>query len=155
MMAGTEAGGLHLVHGLLGGPVLFGHAIGSDHHADTIVAEPAVDEDLAARVGPHQFQEASKRRIARKGAVPGQSNVVHPEGADLAALAVAIATEIDDQFNAEVVKLHEAFVSGLAAAIEMRRDFDQIRKAPDARRLRDGCSRGTRWRVLRQRQVSK
>jgi len=49
MPKATEAKGVHLREGLLGGPVLKGDAIGSDEDAGAVFAEFAMDKDFLRR----------------------------------------------------------------------------------------------------------
>ncbi len=61
---------LHIVHGLLGGPSFFRHAIRCHGHAGAIVAQAAMDKDFLARIVANQRQKFREGLVFGKRTAP-------------------------------------------------------------------------------------
>ena len=66
-----EAEGAHLVHGFVGGPTLFGHAVGRYHHTGAVVSQTAMHKDFFAFVVVHYLQKFGEYFIVRPGTAQG------------------------------------------------------------------------------------
>ena len=116
-----EVEGAHLVVSLIGGPMIFGDAVGGDHYAGAIVAKIAVDEDFFAGVVVQELKEGRDLIVsgAKKGA-GGDADIAHAgslHGFLLRFIFGGVA-EIHDDGNAEVLQLLVAGAARLRAAIK-------------------------------------
>lgn len=71
VMPWHKARGFHLLHGLLRGPALLGHAISRDHHSCTIIPQAAVDEYLLGWILAKKQKEACEYFVLGKGQCQG------------------------------------------------------------------------------------
>ena len=56
-MKTVEAKRLHFVHGFLGGPILFCHAIGGNGHSGSVRTQPAVHEHFFTWISSDQLEK--------------------------------------------------------------------------------------------------
>ena len=123
----------HFIVGLIGHPVLFGHAIGRDHHAGAVVSEITMHEGLTFRVVTNKLKERGDLVVGRaEKAVCGHANVFDSQffdGALLGSLLFGAAAKINHHGNTEVLQLAVAGCVRLSAAIEEFADFAGIRDA--------------------------
>ena len=68
----------HLLHGLLRGPALLGHAISRDHHSGVIIPQMAVDEYLPGWILAQKQKEGCEYFVVGTGAVSGHRLILHP-----------------------------------------------------------------------------
>jgi hypothetical protein len=57
---------LHFLFGSFCGPVLFGHAVGCNHHGGAVVTQTAVNENSFTGILPQQCKEFREDSIFRK-----------------------------------------------------------------------------------------
>ena len=112
MPKATEAKGVHLREGLLGGPVLKGDAIGSDEDAGAVFAEFAMDKDFLRRgfaEEREEFRELCGSRIGE--AADGNVHKAQTEGFRAVPFLFAglrrFAAEVDDGGDAESLELRK------------------------------------------------
>lgn len=135
-----EAELFHLVHGLVRGPSFIGHAVGSDGESGAVVAEAAVNEDFLALVVVDDFEEARERFVAWEGTTPWDGDVSHAECGCGGFFGLAgAATHVDDDRDFHFLKIFEALMAGLAAAVESGGDFSKVRDASHFRVAGNGA----------------
>ncbi len=128
-MGAGEAEDLHLVHGFVGGPAFFRHAVGRDHHSGTVIAEAAVDEDFLATILPEHLQKFDEDIVVRPGTMPGNGDVFHAEFGGGGFFAAAVVVGIDNNGYAHFGQGLESGGVQQAAAVEGGRDLAEIRHA--------------------------
>jgi len=126
---------VHLLDGLLGGPMLLGDAVGGDEYAGAVVPEMAVDEDFFYRMLAEGFQELRDLIVLRrKPAAERKADKLHAEGFDALALGFDLTTlpaEIDDGGDAEFFELGEGLGFWRGAAKEKASHFAGVVYAKD------------------------
>jgi hypothetical protein len=117
----VEVEGEHLVVGLIGGPMVFGYAVGGNDYAGAIVAKVAVDEDFFPRVVAQELEKRSDLIVGgAEKCAGGYADVAHAGRLNRFLLRVSFASvaEIHNDGNAEILQLAIADSARLGAAIQ-------------------------------------
>lgn len=116
----------HLVIGLVGGPMLLGHAVCGDHHAGAIIAEVAMHKDFIFGMVSAQLEKLGNLIVAgSQVSARGDRHVAHSQrfnGALLRRLWATV-TKIDYDGDAQILQLLITGCVGLRAAIESVADL--------------------------------
>jgi hypothetical protein len=109
----VEAEEVHLMKGLLGGPLFKGHAIGGHEDSGAVFAEMAMDENFLRGVLTKERQELEHLLVGGGGpAANGDADETHAQGLDLLAFPLDFGgifeAEIDDGVDAEFLELEKA-----------------------------------------------
>jgi hypothetical protein len=127
VMPWRKAQSFHLLHGLLRAPALLSHAISRDHHSGAIVPQAAVDEYLPGWILAKKQKEACEYLVFGSGAVPGHRLISHPQFGDQVALMPARTAQVYDDADPHFCQRLKSSFGWLSAAIEVRRDLDELR----------------------------
>ena len=137
-----EAEGSHFVHGLIGGPVFLGHAVGRNHHSGAVIAQAAVHKNFLALVVVHHLQEFGEYFVSRPGTVPGNRHVFHPQALHLFFFVFAVGMCIHHNIHAHFFQCPKTFAAQKASTIQRRGDLAEIGNAPFVEPTADRPRRG-------------
>jgi hypothetical protein len=162
MPEAVKAKEIHLMKGLLNGPLFNGHAIGGNEDASAVLAETAMEENFLCRVIAEEREELNHLLICgRRPLIHGDVDETHTEGLDLLAFPEDFCgifeAKIDDRVDAEFLELGQALWSWLRAAVKMISDPANIGDGRYAKFFSVGRMHyrgsGGRWIPLRGKRV--
>ena len=134
----VEAEEIHFFGGLVGGPLLDGHAIDGGENAGAIVAEAAVQEYFLPGIVAEEREKLDHLFVTGRGpATNGNVDEAHAQGFGVLALPddffAILAAQIDDGSDAQNFELREAHFTRLRAAIQDIVDFSGVGNSGDVK----------------------
>ena len=145
----VEAEEIHFFQGLIGRPLLHGHAIDGGEHAGAIVTEAAVNEDLLPRMVAKKREKLDNLFIGwRRPAADGNVDKAHAQRFGVPALPkylfAVFPAQIDNGGDAQYFELRETDFLGLCAPVKEIRNFTGVGNSGDVKFLPKGGPR--EWR---------
>jgi len=149
MPESIEAEEVHFFHGLVRGPLLESHAVGSHENSGAIITKAAVHENPLPWLAAKQRQKLNHLLVRRRRpATDGDVYKAHAERFSMLALPrdffLVFTAKIDNRGDAQQFQFRKARFFGLRAAREGISDFPGIGNSSDAKFLPEGGLRGGR-----------